>query len=42
MFPSGSFTIKDPVKLKKIIHYRLVAAFTFRILEITYATPHYT
>jgi len=29
MFPSGSFTIKNPVKLKKIIHLGLVAAYTF-------------
>jgi len=43
MFPNGSFTIKNPVKLKKkIIHLGLVAAFTLGILEITYATPHYT
>ena len=42
MFPSGSFTIKNPVKLKKVIHLGSVAAFTKGILEITYATPHYT
>lgn len=42
MFPSGNFTIKNPVKLKKVIHLGLVAAFTLGILKITYATPHYT
>jgi len=42
MFPSSSFTIKNPVKLNKVLHIELVAAFTKGILEITYATPHYT